>query len=132
MEDQDCRSGLEYIKVQNKRLIFKCLRCNKSHKKNFKEDFTKRLNNTYNFCDGDIKKRSLPLRIYGQLGKTQENNTTNIKKFYSNLTIEENTHKYYEHVKRFRRDLEFKKLGDYHDFYVESDTLLLAGIFENL
>ena len=65
MGDQDCRSGLEYIKVQNKRLIIKCLRCNKSHKKYFKEDFTKRLNKTYNFCDGDIKKRSLPLRIYG-------------------------------------------------------------------
>ena len=24
-----------------------------------------------------------------------------------------------------------KKLGDYHDLYVQGDTLLLAGVFEN-
>ena len=25
----------------------------------------------------------------------------------------------------------FEDLGDYHDWYVESDTLLLADVFEN-
>ena len=29
-------------------------------------------------------------------------------------------------------DFEIKHLGEYHDFYVQSDTLFLADIFENL
>ena len=29
------------------------------------------------------------------------------------------------------KELKLKNLGNYHDFYVQSDTLLLAGVFEN-
>ena len=29
------------------------------------------------------------------------------------------------------KDFEIKKLDAYHDFYLESDTLLLADVFEN-
>ena len=34
--------------------------------------------------------------------------------------------------KRVCKDFEIKKLGEYHDLYVQSDTLLLADVFENL
>ena len=33
--------------------------------------------------------------------------------------------------KRVIQNLNNKDLGDYHDFYVQSDTLLLADVFEN-
>ena len=33
--------------------------------------------------------------------------------------------------KRVFKSLDNKYLGDYHDLYVQSDTLLLADIFEN-
>ena len=37
----------------------------------------------------------------------------------------------YAHTKRVCRDFEIKKLGEYYDLYVQSDTLLLADVFEN-
>ena len=37
----------------------------------------------------------------------------------------------YEHAKRFCKDFQIKNLGEYHDLYVQSDTLLLADVFES-
>ena len=37
----------------------------------------------------------------------------------------------YMHVKRVCKDFEIKSLGQYHDFYLKNDTLLLADVFEN-
>ena len=36
----------------------------------------------------------------------------------------------YLHAKRVYKDFEIKKLGEYHDLLVKSDTLLLADVFE--
>ena len=33
--------------------------------------------------------------------------------------------------RKYLKNLNFKNLGDYHDLYVQSDTLLLADVFEN-
>ena len=48
--------------------------------------------------------------------------------FYSHLNMEDITDSDYAHTKRV---LKIKDLGKYHCLYVESDTLLLADIFEN-
>ena len=37
----------------------------------------------------------------------------------------------YAHTKRVCKDFEIKNLGEYHDLYVQSNTLLSADIFEN-
>ena len=37
----------------------------------------------------------------------------------------------YRHEKRVFKYFNNKNLGDYHDLYVQTDTLLLADIFEN-
>ena len=37
----------------------------------------------------------------------------------------------YRHVKRVFKYLNKKILGDYHELYVQSDTILLADVFEN-
>ena len=36
----------------------------------------------------------------------------------------------YRHAERVFKSLNNKNLGDYHDLYVQSDTLLLADVFE--
>ena len=45
--------------------------------------------------------------------------------------MEDITEADYAHAKRFCKDFEIKNLGEYHDLYVQSDTLLLDDIFEN-
>ena len=37
----------------------------------------------------------------------------------------------YAHAQKVFKELKLKNLGDCHDFYVQSDTLLLADVFEN-
>ena len=37
----------------------------------------------------------------------------------------------YIHTKRICNDFEIRYLGEYHDLYLKSDTLLLADVFEN-
>ena len=45
--------------------------------------------------------------------------------------MEDITHANYAHAKRVCKDLEIKILEEYHDLYDQSDTLLLADLFEN-
>ena len=51
--------------------------------------------------------------------------------FYNHLNMEDITNGDYTHAKRVCKDFEIKNLGEYHDLYVQSDTLLLADVFEN-
>ena len=37
----------------------------------------------------------------------------------------------YSHAIKIFKDFEIKKLGEYRDLYVQSDTLLLGDVFEN-
>ena len=50
--------------------------------------------------------------------------------FYSNLKLEDITDVDYRHRKKIEYLIN-KDLGHYHELYVQSDTLLLADVFEN-
>ena len=60
-----------------------------------------------------------------------ETSLPNKEGFYSKLNMEDITKVYHRHAKRVFKSLNNKHLGDYHDLYVQSDTLLLADVFEN-
>ena len=47
------------------------------------------------------------------------------------MNIENIDHIDYRHGNNGYKRFELKNLGEYHDLYVQSDTLLLADIFEN-
>ena len=51
--------------------------------------------------------------------------------FHSNLNLEDISDKDYAHAQKVWEVFEIKNCGEYHDLYVQSDTLLLADVFEN-
>ena len=51
--------------------------------------------------------------------------------FYSHLNMENITDADYVHTERVSRDFEIKKLGEYHDLYGKTHTLLLADYLKN-
>ena len=51
--------------------------------------------------------------------------------FYSNLNMENTTDIDYRHAKNVFNEFNNNNLGDYHDLYFQSDTLLLADVFTN-
>ena len=53
------------------------------------------------------------------------------KAFYSKLNLEDVTDKDYAHAQKVFKELKLKNLGNYHDLYVQSDTLLLTDVLEN-
>ena len=55
----------------------------------------------------------------------------NKKAFYRELDLEDITYKEYAHTQKVFKEFKLKNLGDYHDLYVQSYTLLLADVFEN-
>ena len=51
--------------------------------------------------------------------------------FYSNLNMEDVTDTKYMHANKVFKEFKLKNLEEYHDLYVQSDTLSLADVFEN-
>ena len=51
--------------------------------------------------------------------------------FYSNLNLEDISDEDYAHAQKVWEVFEIKNLGQYHDLYVQGDTLLLADVYEN-
>ena len=63
--------------------------------------------------------------------KFNETSLPEKENFYSDLNMEDITDADNAHAKRVYNELKLKNIGEYHDFYVQSDTLLLPDVFEN-
>ena len=133
----DCKFGVDFMKAEDYILIFRFFKC-----KNYKIDFDKKLINkfssVYNFYKSDINKFILLLRKavypYEYMNSWNRFNKTSLldkKVFYSSLNMENITNIDYRHAVRVFKEFKMNNLGDYHDLYVQSDTLLLADIFTN-
>ena len=51
--------------------------------------------------------------------------------FYNNLNMENITDIHYRHANRVSKKFNHKNLGQYHNIYVQSDTIQFADVFEN-
>ena len=65
------------------------------------------------------------------VGKNSETSLPDEEAFYSNLKMDDSTGVDCKHPKTVLKNLSNKNLGGYHDLYVQSDSLLLADVFEN-
>ena len=91
----------------------------------------------YEFCNEDINKFILLLRKgvypYEYVGSWNKFDEAFPKKedFHSSLNIKNNTSVDYIHAKIVFKNFNEINLGDYYDFYVQSNTFLHAEVFEN-
>ena len=121
----DCKSCLDYMKTKNEQLIFKCSSCKKNYEKDFSKELIKRFANTYRFCDKDLNKFILLLRkgveYMDNWERFNETLLPNKEAFYSNLNMEDITDTDYTHTNKVIKEFKLQHLGEYHDFYVQSD-----------
>ena len=92
-----------------------------------------------NFCNGDLNKFVIlliksvfPYEYMGSCEKFTETVLPLKKDFYSNLNLEDISDEDYAHAQKVWDVFKIKSLGEYHDSYVKTDTLLLADLYENL
>ena len=135
----DCGCNLDYIKItaehENEKLILECYNCKQCYKKKFNKELIKRFASTYSFCNNDLNKFILLLRKgvypYEYMDNWERFNETSLpskESFYSNLNMEDIDDIDYRHGNNVFTKFKLNNLGDYHDLYVQSDTLLLAEI----
>ena len=131
-----CNKEINY-KRKNNTLIYKCLQCNKKTYKSI-DLLIEKFSNVYSMCDDNIDKFLLLLRkgVYpyeymNDFSKFKEKSLPNKESFYNKLNQENVTDNDYKHAQQVWYTFNIKNLGKYHDLYVQSDTLLLADVFEN-
>ena len=133
-----CISNLCFVNAMNGTLTFECVDCKKEYKKDLNKKLIERFSNVYEFCGYDMNKFMILLRkgVYpyeymDEWDKFNEKELPSKGSFYSNLTMEDISDTDYAHANNVFKKFDIKNLGEYHDLYVRSDTLLLADVFEN-
>ena len=134
----DYKSCLDYIKNKDEKLIFRCFSCKKKYGKDLHKELIKRFLNTYSFCSKDLNKFILLLRKgvypYEYMDNWERFDETSLpdkESLYSSLNMENIDDIDYRHGNNLFKKFKLKHLGEYHDLYIQSNTLLLADVFEN-
>ena len=101
-------------------------------------ELIKKFPSIYQFCNGDInkfvsllRKGVYPYEYMDSWERFDETSLPDKKDFYSELYLGDITNEDYTHAQKIFEELKLKNQGDYHYLHVQSDTLLLADVFEN-
>ena len=134
----NCKSCLDYIKTKNEKIILKCFNCKTYYEEDFNKELIKRFVSTYDFCNKNLNKFIFllgkgvyPYEYMDNWERFNETSLPNKESFYSNLNMENIDDIDYRHGHIVFKRFKLKYLGEYHDLYVQSDTLLLADVFED-
>ena len=136
MERKKIKSKCEFIRFKNDRLHYKRKECGRKCTKSI-NGLIKKFLCINQFCNGDLCKFVLLLRKgfypYEYMDSWERSDETSLpdkKAFYSELNLKDITDKDYEHAQKVWEVFEMKNLDEYHDLYVQSNTLLLGAVFE--
>ena len=137
MERKRIKSECDFIGLKNNRLNYRCKECKGTSTKSI-NGLIEKFTSVYQFCNGDLNKFVLLLRKgvypYEYMDSWEKFDETTLppkEAFYSNLNLEDISDEDYAHAQKVWDVFEINNLGEYHDLYVQSDTLLLADVFEN-
>ena len=78
-----------------------------------------------------LRKGVYPYEYMDNWERLNETSLPSKESFYSNLNMEDIDDIDYRHGNNVFNKFKLNNLGDYHGLYVQSDTLLLADVFEN-
>ena len=125
-----------FDQLKNGRLIHKCRECKEKWEKPI-EGLIKKFSSIYQFCNGDLNKFVLLLRkgVYpykdmDSWEKFSETSLPGTETFYSNLNLENISDDDYAHAQKVWKVFGIRNRGEYHDLYVQTDTLLPENVFE--
>ena len=134
MERKMIKLECDFTGFKDNRLNYRC----KDESRKSINGLTEKFPNVYQFCDGDLNKFVLLLRKgvypYEYMDSWKRFDKTSLpdkKCFHSELNLESITDKDYNHAQKIKEVLEINNLGEYHNLYVQCNTLLLADVFEN-
>ena len=137
IERKNIKSECEFIGLKNNRLNYRCKECNGTFAKSV-NDLIEKFPRMYKFCNGNLNKFVLLLRRdvypYEYMDSWERFNETSLppkKSFYSELNLEDISDKDYLHAQKVWEVFEIRNLGEYHDLCVQTDTSLLADVYEN-
>ena len=78
-----------------------------------------------------MRKGAYPYKYMDNWERFNETSLPEKEDFYSHLNMEDITDVGYLHAQRNSKDFKIKNSGQYHDLCVQSNTLLLADVYEN-
>ena len=135
IERKNIKSECEFIGLKNDRLNYRCKECN-GISANSINDLIEKLPRMYKFCNGNynkfvmfLRKGAYPYEYMDSWKKLNETSLPDKKDFHSELALEDISDKDYEHAQKVFQEYCID-MSDYHDLYVQTDTLLLADVFE--
>ena len=136
IEKKNIKSQCEFIGFKNNRLNYRCKEFNGTSTKSV-NDLIKKFPRMYKFCNGNLNKFVLLLRKgvypYEYMGCWERYNETFLppkKDFYSELILEDISIILADYLHAQKVFNEYcKDIGDYHNLYLQTDTLLLAESF---
>ena len=135
MERKNIKSECEFIGFKINRLNYKCKEYNGMSTKSV-NGLIGKFPRMYQFCNGDHNRFVLLLRKgvypYEYIDSWERFNETSLPPkidFYSELTLDDISDKDYNNAQKVFEEF-CTDIRDYHDLYVQCNTLLVADVFE--
>ena len=102
------------------------------------DELIKKCPNVYSICNNDLgkfllllKKGKYPYEYMNTWNRFNECKNPPFEKYYSKLNLTDITKEDYIHSQKVWDKFKIRDIGEYHDLYVQTDTLQLADVFEN-